>query len=329
VAAAPLPQTALLRWLDREPQRPFFAVLNYMETHQPLIPSQEDREKLMTPEQVTASYRVDRRWNSLWDYTFGVHDYSAEDIELTRLTYDAALLELDRWFDSLLDALRARGDLENTVVVLVGDHGEHLGEKHMLDHQFSVYEPVMRVPLVLWYPSRVRPGREPAPVTNMDLFPTLLELAGVPVPTVSTAVSLLHPASSRVRVGSYQTVTTEILDRTRKRVPSFDTKPFQRTLQAVYRAPWKLILASDGNRKLYDLASDPYEENDLASLRDEVVSSLTGDLATLLAAARKPSLVPEAIEIDAATRARLEALGYIGERKDAARNPTETRRSRR
>jgi arylsulfatase A-like enzyme len=311
VAAGPLPERALLHWLDREKGRPFFAALNYMEAHQPLIPSREARETLMTPEQVTASYRVDRRWSTLWDYTLGLRHYSDADIELTRLTYDAALIELDRWLDSLLDALRARGDLENTLVVLVADHGEHLGEKHMLDHQFSVYEPLMRVPLVIWYPARVPAGREHAPVTNMDLFPTVLELAGVAVPTVSTAVSLLHPAAGRVRVGAYPTVTTRILDQTRRRVPRFDAKPFQRTLQALYREPWKLILGSDGDRKLYDLASDPNEDNDLAPLRDEVVTSLARDLGNLLAKAPQTPHAPAGSEPDAETRSRLEALGYV------------------
>ena len=315
VAVAPLPEKALLRWLEREKGRPFFATLNYMEAHQPLIPSRAARGRLMTPEQVTASYQVDRRWNALWDFTLGLGTYTPEEIELTRLTYDAALLELDDSFYGLLEALRARGELENTVVVLVSDHGEHLGEKHLLDHQFSVYEPLMRVPLVVWYPPRVPAGREPAPVTHMDLFPTLLELAGVPIPTVSTAVSLLHPVSGRARLGAYPAVMTAVLSQARKRFPEFDPKPFERTLQAFYREPWKLIVGSDGSRSLYDLKSDPREERDLAPLQRDVVTSLVGDLTSLLATTRKPSHPATAIEPDPETRARLEALGYVEERR--------------
>lgn len=310
VAAGPLAEKALLSWLDRKPGRPFFATLNYMEAHQPLIPSRAARESLMTPEQVTASYRVDRSRDAFWDYTLGLRHYSDEEIELTRQTYDAALLELDGLLGSLLDALRARGELENTVVALVGDHGEHLGEKHMLDHQFSVYEPLMRVPLVLWYPPGVPAGRDPSPVTNMDLFPTLLELTGVAVPTVSSAVSLLDPAPDRARFGSYANVTTATLIRTRQRVPAFDPTPFDRTLQAFYRGPWKLIVGSDGSRRLYDLSADPDEANDLAAVRHELVNSLASDLSSLLAASRKPPSAPADTQADPETRARLEALGY-------------------
>src|SRR5262249_35647253 len=148
------------------------------------------------------------------------------------------------------------------------------------------------------------------PVTNMDLFPTLLELAGVPVPTVSTAKSLLRPESGRVRVGTYATPTVAILEQARTRNPALDLKPFERGLQAFYRGPWKLIVASDGSRWLYDLQHDPREQSDLAPLRGEIADSLAGDLAHLLAAARKPAPSPDRIETDAETRARLEALGY-------------------
>ena len=321
VATAPLPEKALSGWLEREKGRPFFAVLNYMEAHQPLIPSRAARAKMMTPEQVAASYRVDRRWAALWDFTFGLRDYSDGDLELTGLTYDAALYELDGWLGELLESLRARGALENTVVAVVGDHGEHLGEKHRLDHQFSVYEPLLRVPLVLWYPPRVAAGRESSPVTNMDLFPTLLELAGVPVPTDSTAASLLAPASARIRVGAYPAATKGILDQARKRHPSFDPAPFERTLQAVYRGTWKLIVGSDGRRELYDLARDPSEEHDLAAQRADDVISLAGDLQQLLAAARMAPHEPTRVQPDGDTRARLEALGYVDDPAEAPANP--------
>jgi arylsulfatase A-like enzyme len=152
----------------------------------------------------------------------------------------------------------------------------------------------------------------------MDLFPTLLELTGVPVPTVGTAVSLVHPSTDRVRVGAYPIVTTTILEQTRKRHPAFDPKPFEHTLQAFYRAPWKLILASDGASRLYDLEHDPQEANDLAPERGDLVRSLSADLAHLLAGARPAPHEPEVIEPDADTRARLKALGYDDEPRDAA-----------
>ena len=64
-------------------------------------------------------------------------------------------------------------------MILTYDHGEHLGEQHMLDHQYSLYESLLRIPLIVHYPSKLAAGRDASPVMNFDLFPTLLQLAGI------------------------------------------------------------------------------------------------------------------------------------------------------
>ena len=78
--------------------------------------------------------------------------------QLTRATYDATLLELDELLRDLLEALREAGHLDDTIVILTSDHGEQLGEHHMLDHQYSVYQTVLHVPLVVRAPGRLAPG---------------------------------------------------------------------------------------------------------------------------------------------------------------------------
>ncbi|MDP7571592.1 MAG: sulfatase-like hydrolase/transferase, partial [Myxococcota bacterium] len=76
-------------------------------------------------------------------------DYSRAELAVTRATYDATIRQLDDLFANLLSALEERGYLEDTVVVLTADHGELLGEHHMLDHQYALHEPLLRVPLVI------------------------------------------------------------------------------------------------------------------------------------------------------------------------------------
>jgi arylsulfatase A-like enzyme len=109
----------------------------------------------------------------------------------------------------LLETFAARGLLErDTVVVLTADHGELLGEHGLLDHQYSLYQPLVRVPLVLHAPGRVEPGVSDRPVMALDLYPTLLELAGLPLPAgeQSQARSLLDPAPDRARLAEYPAV---------------------------------------------------------------------------------------------------------------------------
>src|SRR5207249_977179 len=131
-ASGELAERAATTWLERrDPHRPFFVFINYMEAHRPWIPPVDYRRRMMTPDKVTLSYRIDRSWIPLWSYTFRLRDYTDDEIDVMAETYDACLAELDDLFSRLLDGLRSKGLLENTVVVLTADHGEHLGEHHV------------------------------------------------------------------------------------------------------------------------------------------------------------------------------------------------------
>ena len=195
-ASGELAQEGVQQWLTNcDSNRPFFIFLNYMEAHRPYLPSMFHRNRLMNEDQVKKSFEIDRSWLPMWFYTFGLSEYSEEELKITNLTYDATLSDLDDLFKSLVTTLENSGHLDDTVVILTSDHGEHLGEQHMLDHQYTIYEAVSRVPLIVWYPKLFTPGRDSRPVMNFDIFPTLLELAGVELNErfKTLAVSLTHP----------------------------------------------------------------------------------------------------------------------------------------
>ena len=87
-----LGEEALLDWLGREPNKqPYFAFLNYMEAHQPVITPEHVRQKLMTPREVEESYRKTITLPLSWLYTFGHHTLRPGQLELYRATYDTAL----------------------------------------------------------------------------------------------------------------------------------------------------------------------------------------------------------------------------------------------
>jgi arylsulfatase A-like enzyme len=311
-AAGELAEPSLVAWLESGSEdRPFFAFLNYMEAHRPFVPSRRYRERMMSPEQVERSYDVDRSWIPMWSYTFGLHDYGEEELAVMAATYDATLRELDDLFASLIETLEARGHLENTIVVLTADHGEHLGEHHMLDHQYSLYDPLIRVPLVLYYPPRVEPGRDPRPVVNADVRRTLLDLAGIEA-SVPDGISrsLLSPADERARVAEYPAVFTGPFDAVREEYPHFDPAPWSRRLRALYEGPHKLIWHEDGETELYDLRRDPGELHDLAESDPETAARLSARLAAIAppldsgAGEPVPTLSDE-------QRAMLEDLGYL------------------
>ncbi len=95
--------------------------------------------------------------------------------------YDGEIAFDDAILASVLDTLGRLGQRDHTLIAVVADHGESLGEHGEQTHSMFVYESDIRVPLVLWRPGRLPAGRVvPAPVRTIDLAPTLLELVGAP-----------------------------------------------------------------------------------------------------------------------------------------------------
>ena len=321
-ASGRLAERALSSWLaQRDRARPYFAFMNYMEAHRPYVPPREYRARMMTPAQVEESYRIDRSFASQWSYTFGQAEYTPEELAVTAATYDAAVAELDDLLRSLCGALEKSGDLENTLVIVTSDHGEHLGDHHMIGHQHSLYEGLIRVPLIIRYASRFPAGHDARPVVNYDLFPTLLELAGLPVPDLqgSGATSLLAPApAGRVRVTESLGVFRDPFNAVRQLHPGWDPTPWNRELRAVIDGPEKLIWSTNGKHELYRYRDDPAEARNLAASEPAEVARLTALLESR--AGRAPAGVQEpAPAMTPEQRERLRSLGYID---DAARPDT-------
>ena len=152
---------ALLDWLDAgDGTRPWFAFVNYMEAHRPIFPPRRLRERFLDDADLERSFALDKSWKTMWRYVFRLREMTPEEARVSSGIYDAAIAELDELLADLIGRLEARGLLRNTIVVLTADHGEHLGEHHLLDHQFSLYDDLMRVPLVIHFPGRVEPGRD-------------------------------------------------------------------------------------------------------------------------------------------------------------------------
>jgi len=330
-ASGELVERLVGEWLRRrDPARPFFIFVNYMEAHRPYIPPRTFRERIMSAKQIARSYEVDRSWATVWSYSFGLHEYTAEELAVIADTYDACLAELDDLFRRLIESLRSKGYLDNTVVILTADHGEHLGEHHLLGHEFSVYSPLLHVPLIISYPPRFQPGRDDRPVMNFDLFPTILELAKIAPPTdVSMkARSLLAPEANRVRLAEMLAPHWGAIQAVRTRFPAWDPSPWYRRLKAFHDGDHKFIWASDGRHELYDLrrgdlrledqvVGQPEVGHRIASALDEYLQRLDRSKVELGVA---PSLSQEQIE-------RLESLGYAGSSRRASKTDDDARTS--
>ena len=255
---------AALSWLREDRRRPFFLWVHLYDPHTPYAAPPE------------------------WAQRF---PRSAEG------AYDAEIAFADAQLGRLLDVLESDGRLARTVVAVLGDHGEMLGEHGEATHGFFVYDAAVHIPLVLagaGVPARVIDDQ----VRIVDVMPTVLELLRVPAPAAVQGTSLL-PLARGVRLN--------LMAVSESWFPRFHYGWSE--LVAIQDERFKLIRAP--RPELYDLQRDPRELSDLAAAeprQKEVLARALDDMLGRLGNAQ--AAAPQAL--DAETAERLEALGYIG-----------------
>jgi arylsulfatase len=118
------------------------------------------------------------------DPRFGTRKMTEEDLDFVRGVYDGAVSYADVWFGLLLASLERRGALDDSVIVLLSDHGEELGEHGIFHHRYSLTDLSLRVPLMVRLPGGAQGGRHvQGQVDLTDVMPTLLEAAGAEPPS--------------------------------------------------------------------------------------------------------------------------------------------------
>lgn len=173
--------------------------------------------------------------------------------------YLASIAYTDAQLGRLLDAIEASPRRDNTIIVLWSDHGMHIGEKENWE-KFTLWEESTRVPLFVVVPGKTGGQRCAAPVTLTDLFPTLCDLSGLPIPPQCDGESfdaqLRDPTTSRQKPA-----LTSFWMHAHQRAPKSEGPVLG---HAVRDARWRYIYYSNGFEELYDHDKDPGEHENLA-----------------------------------------------------------------
>jgi len=207
-------------------------------------------------------------------------DFGEDGVREFLRVYYASVRMIDDLVGHLLRTLEASGQAGDTVVVFTADHGDMAGAHGMIwKSNTSFYEDVARVPLLVRYPGRVRPGCTDTPVNLTDLMPTLLELAGHPVPEHvqgrSLVPLLLGPPEDRT-APRYTFCERIRPDPGRRRgVPPGTPASFM-----VRSRDAKYVRYDDGEEMLYDLREAPGETQNVVA--DPAYADLEADMARAL-----------------------------------------------
>lgn len=225
---APEVNAGFLSWLDDGDGAPFFAFLNYMDAHLP--------------------YATPQAWE---------RRFAGDSAMVDR--YDAAVAFLDEEIGRLLDELDRRGVLDNTVLIITSDHGEHLGDHGLDDHANSLYTQLLRVPLVIAGPGVAAGRRVSSPVSLVDLPATVWQLVGDGTARFPGQSVLFEPGPDG--------------HEDRPIVTTVERHPLGRSwfrngsgpLWSVFSRDHHLIINPDGTVELFQFRTDPRETADLAS----------------------------------------------------------------
>ncbi len=286
----------VLGWLDARPPeassaRPWFVYAHALDPHAPYAPPADLRRRFAggvtrpgagSHDDIVATLKLRRR-----DRGDRVRDL--------RALYDAEIADTDRQLGHLLEGLRARRQYDDTLVVLVADHGEGFDEHALLGHGNSLYGELVDLPLIVKPPGPARPRREAELARQIDVLPTVLAALGLPRAVAASGRDLLSAASPTEAPFAVIDLSYE-----RRRGIGLVTREWK------YLEPLSRRFAR--RRQLYSRLDDRLDAIDLAERQPTQLGALARILAReMLRPARR---APQAT-IDPQGEEALRALGYL------------------
>jgi arylsulfatase len=287
-APAPRVVQRALQVIDgQRPQKPLFLWLHVMEPHSPYRPPEDVAGKfqVLTPPRPIDGAAIPS-WVRIGDST---------DLNLYLARYDADIRSADDALGEFFTALKARGLWDPSVIVLTADHGEEFMDHGGMEHNRTLYDEMLRVPLIV-KASGLRPRIVDAQTQSVDLVPTIASLAGQTVQPAEVHGRNIWSVLEG-RGGAAPNAYAEIVG-----------------LRFALRTPkWKLISSLQGGKELFDLTSDPAEQNNLARSNPALVGQLENTLARIVASSVKAGehIQGQYAPIPPVVLDRLRSLGYV------------------
>ena len=292
----------VLDWIDGDLAEPFFLLVHYNDPHWPYAPPAPFGSAWLDAEALDPAYR-DHLNSRIHTAGAPLANPGPREREQLLALYDGEIAYADHHLGVVVDALQRR-DLKRPLMTIVSsDHGEEFLDHGSTSHGHTLYEELLRVPLIFHWPGRLAPRRVSTPVGLVDVAPTLLELLGLDTDTADT---VFQGRSFAAGLGGASLEAR----------PVFAEATYTGDRRSIQTLGLKLIESRDpAALELFDLAADAAELRNLAASRQTDTARLEATLhewersngvTRSLAGGPGPSL-----RLDEATRERLRALGYL------------------
>ena len=259
----------LNRLIDQRNEKPFFLFLRHMDPHSPYLPPAPYERMFYHGDECDPSNKSMEpvmTFKPFCDYFASWMPPGITDKDYVIAQYDGAIAYMDACIQTLFNALETRGVLDETIVVINGDHGETLYDHECWFDHHGLYDVTLHVPLIIRYPGRVPAGKQVAGYNqHKDLVPTLLELADIKTDIAFDGESLTSLMNGEITSYESEFYITEC---------TWMRKHGWRTPE------WKLIVALEPDFhfkppvELYNLIQDPDENNNLVDVHPDIVNVL-------------------------------------------------------
>ncbi|MCX7012582.1 MAG: sulfatase [Candidatus Sumerlaeota bacterium] len=260
--------------------QPFFLFINYMEPHDPYTPPEPFRSRFLDP---TFDYdRAQKRRGGQFPTSFGKDPLSLEEFLAQRDLYDGSTACLDHRIGLLIGELEKMGILDDTMVVLTGDHGDALGEQreYAFHAQHGLVDHVLKTPLIVRCPKAFQPGTKCRNFVQInDIFPTILDLLGLDEPEARASIqgeSLFQAMKGPGREFALCEAQRPVhsLRSAWWNDPECDVRWCNQHWKAARGKRYKYIWSSVGQDMLFDVAKDPDERFNIIQRRPDIAKRM-------------------------------------------------------
>jgi arylsulfatase A-like enzyme len=311
-----------LTWLEkRENDRPFFLFLHCYDVHNYMPPLNDEHRFVGQYDGNLLKYREKGKALPQRITANAFYNLSEDDVSYIRSLYDAEIFATDREFAKILDYLKSKGLYEEAVIIVTSDHGEEFWEHGGTGHGWSLHQHQLKVPLIWKSPFFPDEKREiQMPIGLIDIYPTLLEGLGIPIPGDAQGISLMpylkgkdYPSRSLLSEASHlknqKCLIKDGYSYLYNRFPPigenlFDSKRFLYGWRAVFQIK---------KNELFDIDDDPEETNNIIDLKRERAELMKEEMLEKIKTCLmvNNSVMKKLNRLDEQSKKKLHSLGYI------------------